>query len=55
MTLELTQRGENILRSARDATNTYLAERLQSLSREDRSKVAESMRILRSVFAGKMM
>jgi DNA-binding MarR family transcriptional regulator len=55
MTLELTDRGETILRSARRATNDYLASKLQSLSLEDQNKVTESMRILRSVFASKVM
>jgi DNA-binding MarR family transcriptional regulator len=55
MTLELTNRGETILGSARGATNDYLARKLQSLSLEDQNKVAESMRILRSVFGGKVM
>jgi hypothetical protein len=40
-----------ILRSARDATGDYLAQKLESISLEDRRKVAESMRILRSIFA----
>jgi len=51
VTLELTDRGHMILRSARDATRDYLAQKLESISLEDRSKVAESMRILRSIFA----
>jgi DNA-binding MarR family transcriptional regulator len=55
MTLELTDRGQTILRSARDATNDYLATRLQSLSLGDQNKVAESMRILRSILAGKVL
>jgi DNA-binding MarR family transcriptional regulator len=53
MTLELTDRGETLLRSARDATNDYLARKLQSLAPADRNKVAESMRILRSIFAAR--
>ena len=53
VTLELTDRGHMILRSARDATRDYLAQKLESISLEDRSKVAESMRILRSIFAEK--
>lgn len=53
VTLELTDRGQMILRSARDATRDYLAQKLESISLEDRSKVAESMRILRSIFAEK--
>jgi DNA-binding MarR family transcriptional regulator len=53
VTLELTDRGQMILRSARDATRDYLAQKLESISPGDRSKVAESMRILRSIFAEK--
>jgi DNA-binding MarR family transcriptional regulator len=53
VTLELTDRGQMILRSARDATRDYLAQKLESISLEDRRKVAESMRILRSIFAEK--
>jgi DNA-binding MarR family transcriptional regulator len=55
MTLELTDRGETILRSARNATNDYLATKLRSLSSQDRTRVTESMHILRSVFAEKIV
>jgi DNA-binding MarR family transcriptional regulator len=51
MTLELTNRGQTTLRSARDATQDHLTELLESLSREDQNTVFESMRILRSIFA----
>ena len=53
MTLELTERGQSTLRIARDATQDYLAEQLQSLSSEDRNTVTKSMRILRSTFEEK--
>lgn len=54
MTLELTDRGQTTLRSAREATQDYLAELLESLSQEDRNTVIKSMRILRSIFAQKV-
>ncbi len=53
MTLELTERGQSTLRTARDATQDYLAEQLETLSSEDRNTVAKSMRILRSIFEEK--
>jgi DNA-binding MarR family transcriptional regulator len=53
MTLELTERGQSTLRTARDATQDYLAEQLETLSSEDRNTVAKSMRILRTIFAEK--
>jgi DNA-binding MarR family transcriptional regulator len=55
MTLELTERGQSTLRRARVATQEYLAELLESLSPDDRNTVTKSMRILRSIFAEKVM
>jgi DNA-binding MarR family transcriptional regulator len=54
VTLELTDRGQSTLRTARDATQDYLAEQLETLSSEDRNTVTKSMRILRSIFEEKI-
>ena len=53
VTLDLTERGQSTLRTARDATQDYLAEQLETLSSEDRNTVTKSMRILRSIFEEK--
>jgi DNA-binding MarR family transcriptional regulator len=54
MTLELTDRGQTTLRTAREATQDHLAQLIQHLSQEDRNTVAKSMRILRSIFGEKV-
>ena len=54
VTLELTERGQSTLRTARDATQDYLAEQLETLSSEDRNTVTKSMHVLRSVFEEKI-
>jgi DNA-binding MarR family transcriptional regulator len=54
MTLELTDRGQTTLRTAREATQDHLAQLIQHLSQEDRNTVAKSMRILKSVFGEKV-
>ncbi len=51
MTLALTARGQTILKSAREATQDYLAEQLQSLSATDRGTVMNAMEILRPIFS----
>jgi DNA-binding MarR family transcriptional regulator len=51
MILELTDRGQTMLRSAREATQAYLAELLRSQSSTDQNTITKAMRILRSVFA----
>jgi DNA-binding MarR family transcriptional regulator len=53
MTLELTDRGQATLRAAREATQHYLAQLLESLSLQDRNTVSESMHILKSIFTPK--
>ena len=54
MILELTDRGQATLRSARDAAQTYLAELIEPLSAEERITVVNSMRILGSIFEKKV-
>ncbi len=50
MTLELTDRGEGRLRSAHEATRTYLAELLERLTPDEKNSVIKAMQILRSIF-----
>ena len=54
VTLELTERGQSTLRTARDATQDYLAGQLETVSSEDRNTVTKSMRILKSIFEEKI-
>jgi DNA-binding MarR family transcriptional regulator len=49
MLLELTDRGQATLRTARDATRDYLAGLLEPLSSDDRTTVVRSMGILSSI------
>jgi DNA-binding MarR family transcriptional regulator len=52
MTLTLTRDGRARFESAREATMTYLEERLGQLSPSDRATITTSMRILREHFVG---
>jgi DNA-binding MarR family transcriptional regulator len=51
MTLELTQRGETTLRTAREGTLSYLNGLLDDLSPSDRATILKAMRILKPLFA----
>lgn len=51
ITLALTEPGRAELQAAREATHARLAQRLATLSPEQRAVVAEAMRALRGVFA----
>ena len=50
VTLTLTARGRSVLEAAYDATQTALAEKLSTLSTQDRSIVAQAMLTLRPLF-----
>lgn len=50
MTLTLTERGEATLQSAREATQAYLAEKLNRIPETDRKTIVASMQILKHVF-----
>jgi DNA-binding MarR family transcriptional regulator len=52
MTLTLTRDGRARFESAREATMTYLEQRLGQLSPADRATITASMRILREHFVG---
>ena len=54
MTLALTDRGKMTLRTAREATQEYLAQVLEALSSDDHVALIKSMSTLRSIFAGKV-
>ena len=51
MTLELSDRGQMILRSAREATQSYLAQLLGTLSAAEQSTIIKAMGSLRRLFA----
>jgi MarR family transcriptional regulator for hemolysin len=53
MTLTLTERGQATLRSARGATQTYLAEQLNHLAQADRVTIIKAMQALRPIFTEK--
>jgi DNA-binding MarR family transcriptional regulator len=53
MTLTLTERGQATLRSARKATQTYLAEELSRLTQADRATIIKAMQALRPIFTEK--
>jgi DNA-binding MarR family transcriptional regulator len=53
MTLTLTERGHATLRSARKATQMYLAEQLGHLTQTDRVKIMKAMKVLRPIFTEK--
>ena len=52
MTLTLTRDGRARFESAREATMTYLEQRLRQLSASERATITASMRILRERFVG---
>ena len=54
MTLTLTERGQATLRSARGATQTYLAEQLSHLAQADRATIIKAMQALRPIFTEKV-
>jgi len=51
MTLELSDRGQMILRFAREATQSYLAQLLDTLSAAEQSTIIKAMGSLRRLFA----
>ncbi len=51
MTLTLTERGDGVLRSAREGTLAYLTERLKPIPEAQRVTVVKAMDILRRVFS----
>ncbi len=51
VTLNVTGRGKQVIRGARQHTQAYLAEHLDALTEADRETVTQAMCILRSVFA----
>jgi DNA-binding MarR family transcriptional regulator len=54
VSLSVSSRGHAVMGSARKATQRYLAERMEQLSSNELSAVAESMRVLRQVFEQEM-
>jgi DNA-binding MarR family transcriptional regulator len=55
MTLTLTEHGYATLRSARKATQIYLAEKLSHLTQTDRVTIMKAMKVLRPIFTEKRM
>jgi DNA-binding MarR family transcriptional regulator len=51
ITLELTARGDTLLRSAHASTQAALAQRLSALGEDDRATVVNAMQILQPLFA----